>query len=368
MASEESESNNSWFNNLSALSKQVVRQCMTKLEFVETTYKEQIQKNPEFAAKIESSLRILSYLLPGRFGTSEAFAELIYSASQLLTLMHDGVFRQGKGIRICNSVKSGGQFVVLLTVVEYLEVFIELGAEKLLGEAGKWLIIIIIQIFKAALRFVLLFYYKSGIQCSPLIPPLDRSKLVNKENTDTSSEQDRRQVKRVLWQCVRTKRHVRTLLAAPDDGFRTWKLPQQPEKQTSSTRDPEVPTELTSKQLLGESLYISRPLIHLGSMFLFGQNSWKPWLMSCTTDVSSLVLLGDSKDLNTVEQAEVSRRSLLLLFYLLRSPFYDQYSKVKIIGLLKYLSDTIPGISILLMPLLEYLPTWQKIYFYNWST
>ena len=71
--------------------------------------------------------------------------------------MHDGVFRQGKGICICNSVKDGGQLVLLLTIVEYLEVFIELGAERITGEAGKWLIVIVIQIFKSVLRFFLLF-------------------------------------------------------------------------------------------------------------------------------------------------------------------------------------------------------------------
>lgn len=358
----------SWFNNLSSLSKDAIRQCIAKWEFLETTYREQMLKNPEIAAKLESFLRVLSYLLPGRFGTSEALAELVYSASQLLTLMHDGVFRQGKGISICNSVKDGGQLVVLLTVVEYLEVFIELGAEKLLGEAGKWLIVVIIQIFKAALRFVLLFYYKSGIQCSPLIPPLDRSKLLKEEQSDDSSTNDgeARKVK-VLWHGPRTKRRVRTLMAIPEDGFRSWTLPKQQEPSTTSNQT-DTPTELTNKQLIGESLYISRPILHLASMFLFGQNSWKPWLLSCTADVSSLVLLGDSMKLNAVERAEVSRRSVLLLFYLLRSPFYDQYSKTRIIGLLRYLSDTVPGVSLLLIPMLEYLPTWQKIYFYNWST
>lgn len=290
MAAESSESENSWLNNLSTISKQAIRQCIAKWEFIETTYREQMLKNPEFASKMESSLRLLSYLLPGRFGTSEAFAELIYSASQLLTLMHDGVFRQGKGISICNSVKNGGQLVVLLTVVEYLEVFIELGAEKLLGEAGKWLIVIIIQIFKATLRFLLLFYYKSGIQCSPLIPPLDRSTLLKKENPDDSdpgSNEASNLTKKVIWHGSRTKRHVRTLTAIPEDGFRTWTLPKQQQEQPSANRDPKVPTELTKKQLLGESLNISRPLIHLASMFLFGQNSWKPWVFSCTADVSS---------------------------------------------------------------------------------
>ena len=41
----------------------------------------------------------------------------------------------------------------------------------------------------------------------------------------------------------------------------------------------------------------------------------------------SLCLLGDPKDLNTNEQGEMRRRCLMLLLYLLRSPFYDRYSQ-----------------------------------------
>ena len=46
----------------------------------EQVNKEHMLKNPDFASKIESTLRLLSYVLPGRFGTSEAIAELVYSA------------------------------------------------------------------------------------------------------------------------------------------------------------------------------------------------------------------------------------------------------------------------------------------------
>lgn len=365
---EEGESE-SVFNNFSSLSKDILRQCINKWELIEKTYRDQMLKNPEIASKLESFLRVLSYFLPGRFGTSEALAELVYSASQLLTLMHDGVFRQGKGISICNSVKDGGKLVVLLTIVEYLEVFIELGAEKILGEAGKWLIVLIIQIFKAALRFLLLYYYKSGIQCSPLITPFDRSELAKDDTGPGNAEGSKENEVKVLFRGARTRRNVRTLTAVPEDSFRTWKLPRVPKtEQSTSKEQPEVTTELTSKQIVGESLYISRPLIHITSMFLFGQRSWKPWLLSCSADITSLALLGDPSDLNTVERAEVSRRSVLLLFYLLRSPFYDVYSKAKIIVLLKYLSESIPGFSMFLDPLLEYLPTWQRIYFYNWSS
>ena len=37
--------------------------------------------------------------------------------------------------------------------------------------------------------------------------------------------------------------------------------------------------------------------------------------------------MGDPETLNSKEKAELRRRSFMLLFYFLRSPFYDQYSK-----------------------------------------
>ena len=157
---------------------------------------------------------------------------------------------------------------------------------------------------------------------------------------------------------------MRSLNATPTGGSRTWTLP----KESSTKKRATQPTHLSSKRLFAESLYISRPLVHIASMLLCGQLSWKPWLISCGVDVTSLALMGDLSDLNDEEKSELSRRTLLLLFYFLRSPFYDNYSKVRILGFLKFMSDTIPGVSLVVAPLLDYLPTWQKIYFYNWTS
>lgn len=41
----------------------------------------------------------------------------------------------------------------------------------------------------------------------------------------------------------------------------------------------------------------------------------------------SLSLLGDRKGLTRREQLELRRRTILLLYYLLRSPFYDHFSE-----------------------------------------
>lgn len=45
-------------------------------------------------------------------------------------------------------------------------------------------------------------------------------------------------------------------------------------------------------------------------------------------------MMGDTKDMNPEEKREIKRRSLLLLYYLLRSPFFDSYSKYEITGYL----------------------------------
>ena len=348
-------------------------------------YRRFVLHNPETISKIESVLRALSYILSGRFGASEALSELVFSASQLLTLLNDGIFREGKSKVTCDvTCLKRDRILLWLTAVEYLEVFIELGASRLWGEAGKWIIVVILQIAKAALRFVLLFKYKSGIQRTPLIPPFDRSSLVKREeavdedatNAGSGEELEEAQPQGEegeqtdadpsgsVWRGARSGRLVRSLSATSSGSSRSWKLP----KETSESKRAIQPTDLSNRRLFAESLYISRPLIHITSMFVFGQASWKPWLLSCGVDVTSLAIMGDSSDFNVEERSELSRRTLLLLFYLLRSPFYDTYSKTRILGFLKFMSDTVPGLSFALNPLLDYLPTWQKIYFYNWGS
>ena len=372
-----------FFSNLLQTSQQLVELGTTQIGLLRRKYREFVLHNPETVSKIESILRALSYILPGRFGTSEVLAELVFSSSQILTLLNDGIFRDGKIICHNTTFSRNNPVLLWLTVLEYLEVFIELGAYQLWGEAGKWIVVVVLQIVKVALRFVLLFKYNSGIQRTPLIPPFDRSKLVKHgENADhhnlgeeafAREEQlqegpsggiDSSNQKGPTWRGPRSGRTVRSLSATPNEKVRSWKIPNEKSKAKKALE----PTDLSSRQLMAETLYISRPLLHISSMFLFGQASWKPWLISCGVDVTSLTLMGNTSDLNEDEKAEMSRRTVLLLLYLLRSPFYDNYSKTRILGFLRFVSDTIPGISLVLNPLLEYLPTWQKIYFHNWSS
>lgn len=82
------------------------------------------------------------------------------------------------------------------------------------------------------------------------------------------------------------------------------------------------------------------------SLGLWGQRSWKPWLLSGAVDVTSLSLLSDRKGLTRRERLELRRRTILLLYYLLRSPFYDRFSEARILFLLQLLADHVPGIGL----------------------
>lgn len=72
--------------------------------------------------------------------------------------------------------------------------------------------------------------------------------------------------------------------------------------------------------------------------------------------------------LSRKQRIELSRRTLALLLYILRSPFYEQYSKSRLNNLLQFLSEKLPLARLICQPLQRYIPEWQAIYFYMWSS
>eukprot|EP00891_Asterochloris_glomerata_P000315 jgi/Astpho2/315/Aster-02199 len=100
-----------------------------------------------------------------------------------------------------------------------------------------------------------------------------------------------------------------------------------------------------------EWLFILRPLLYVLMLKKYGRRSWKPWLVSLAlevvssrmtaagvhaattaqvqrpTDCIQRLYMPRSFRLTPAEQREITRRKLLWMFYLIRSPFFEAYTR-----------------------------------------
>ncbi|KVH89152.1 Peroxisome membrane protein, Pex16 [Cynara cardunculus var. scolymus] len=124
--------------------------------------------------------------------------------------------------------------------------------------------------------------------------------------------------------------------------------------------------------LMGEFMFIARPLIYVLLIRKYGLRSWLPWFVSLSIDLigmsASTMSLTDHEDkrlsLSVPEKDELRRRKLLLALYLMRDPCFGKYTRQRLESTEKTL-EHVPVVGFLAGKLIELLVGVQTRYTYT---
>ncbi|KAG0258836.1 Peroxisomal membrane protein pex16 [Mortierella polycephala] len=355
-------------------------------------YESFIFKNASQISSIESTLRSLTYILPGRFDDAELASEALFSTLNLLGIYHDTILTRHVASLPAshrptpsplnrytrdwqNSSVMYKRIVMVLTIIQYTEVLIEMGVQKKWGPKYKWQVVTALEAMKAAGRVALMQLTNQRMIMYPVHTErdVDPSTLADLAEAESS-------VKDSHWTGTRTGT-TRLQLSAVQKSGKSGKSSDVTEFLLSKVLTPDLvrkPRDLVGTLnglgAIGEYLFVLRPLIYVMAMRKYGQKSWYPWFLSLAIELVSRTSIkhflagrsgGNGRGSGTpLEKDEMKRRLWLLLYYVLRSPFYDRFTKERLYNFCESASKR-PLISLVAGVVRDYQPLWESVYFYT---
>ncbi|KAJ2133029.1 hypothetical protein GGH19_000330 [Coemansia sp. RSA 1807] len=337
---------------------------------------------------IENGLRTLTYVLPGRFADAELASEAIYTLLSFVGVYHDKLLaqaaikgllvdKQGQPLKLDPTVfnRYHGQMAHasdvyrvaahVLSCVQYAEKLVEMVAAKRLGNRRRWQVVTWIEITKVVLRLALLRASGQRMVTGAVVPEreVDPGSLGSTKHMEQGVDAKKQ------WKGGRSRlsfTSVREILQQAegnaDLGAFVANSPQNAERIAPASS---LMHRLNALGLTGELLFILRPLIYVLSMRKLGANNWRAWALSLLIELTSRQML--RSDINvprTLERDEMARRKWLFVYYLVRMPFFEQFTEKRLSRVAMWCSNK-PVISLLGSLIQDYQPLWKQYYFYT---
>ncbi|KAG5672379.1 hypothetical protein PVAND_002511 [Polypedilum vanderplanki] len=329
-------------------------------------YAKFIADNAETCSDIEMMTKYFGYFISGKLSNdgSNILTEAMLSFSNLLVVFNDQIIRREVINRHDDDSRERydeeHKLKLFLTILDNLEVLIELTSKKMFGNKRKFIVIFIIQTVKCVGRLVLLIKYKNRISQTPAIEYLDRKNIFKQTQNTSPLQPELNQTSSITLKLKRSGKTIRKVSNAPPIYSRNFKAPEL----ESSDRFYSLNHTAIKN---AEIMYVLKPMLHLGSVAAFGYKSWKSYFFPLLLDTYSIYIYYKYRNYMTSDQKrELSRRCVNMLLYILRSPFYDKYSADKIDSFMRALNN-IPFARFIVEPYRQYLPNYQDTYFYMFS-
>lgn len=363
-------------------------------------YDEYITKNASQVSQIESGLRSLTYIIPGRFRDAEIAAESIHSGVQLLSLYHDTLLSRAASLsklpvpslRAPSAHNRYTSFWArksalyrrvahMLQIVQYTELLCEMAAKRR-GERTRWRVVVLLEAVKALCRLLLLRITRSRPVVTPALPE-------RVEIPEPAEEDDGSALSEMMGERTEEDELRDSMRPGPNPHTQEWSMPRTgmtmpslpPSGDISSyllsrvlTADDVKPATKLLSQLRGpaahaaEILHILAPLIYAVALANWAlrynqkdggkrKHSWYPWLIGVGVELAARQLRDPSLTTTPLEREEWNRRGWAMGWWAMRGAAYDGVVKPVVEGVRKRVPNIVGGI------LEDYEYLWENYYF-----
>ncbi|KAJ4906428.1 Peroxisome biogenesis protein 16 [Raphanus sativus] len=326
-------------------------------------YKEWVWRNREYVHSLGSLANGLTWLLPEKFTTSEIGPEAVTAFLGIFTTINEHIIETVPTTRAHvgpSGNDSSLSYPLLISILKDLETVVEVAAEHFYGADSKWNFIIATEAMKALIRLAL--FRNTGYKMllhGGEIPNNDDDKVPNQselQNRAGHLDRNRFSGSQNLHNPWNMEGRAMSALSSFGQNARTTSPTFRRIQHNNQQGVIEPPalikekrktlSELLSEKgvkgvlfVMGEVLFITRPLIYVLFIRRYGIRSWIPWAISLSVDalgmgiLSNLKLWGEkSKQIHfsQIERDELRRRKVLWALYLMRDPFFTKYTRQKL--------------------------------------
>lgn len=368
-------------------------------------YKLWVRKNRDLVRSLESLANGLTWILPERFANSEIAPEAVYAFLGIVSSVNQHIIDAPTKGQSLASKKQSIPWALVVSVLKDAEAVVEVAAQHFVGDDRKWSFLAVTEAVKVGVR--LAAFRESGYKML-----LQGGEVANEEEMNVLADNYGVKNNRVpviypmnghsqnghgvvsngldgKAEFVSKSLEGRAVAALNKFGQNakmmsnpTWmrRLQPTPDPPVMVVEKPTLASIWSSKGVsrrlffVGEVVHIFRPLVYVLLIRKFGIRSWTPWLVSLAVELTSLGIHSHVTDLNhragkvhqlsSAERDELKRRKMMWALYVVRDPFFANYTKRHLEKAEKVLNP-VPLIGFLTGKFVELLEGAQTRYTYT---
>ncbi|KZW02578.1 peroxisome membrane protein [Exidia glandulosa HHB12029] len=352
-------------------------------------YESFLISNASTISTIESSLRSLTWFLPGRFKDAELASETLTATMNLLNLYHDTLLARRlaqlgpkhkpvlppslhtRYTRAwADKDKTYRWAARMLEIVRFTELVVEMGLRRKVGPTGRWRGIVTLEVIKAILRLILLKVTRRPLLLPPIpereldpsaLPPSPAEEALqpHASSDETPAHLLNNHVAFDEPNPMLTAAHSKKSAAVDD-----YLLPRA--LSPASVKPPvHLMRQLSSpKEWLAEYVHILRPLVYAVLLAQSDKTSSRPLVTSIVMDLTAAYLRRTPPPSNALERQEYARRDRDMLWYLFRGAIWQSFTRPQLDSLADKTSNA-PVLSLFSALLKEWIPLIDEYHYYT---